>query len=426
MSEKHLSTTALQEAYSPEEHQGTRAVPVYLTSAYSFPNADHGAAVFSLSKPGFIYSRLNNPTNDILERRLAALDGGVGCCVFSSGTAALFSALLCLLKSGDHIVSSSSVYGGTFTMFTVRLPRLGIESTMVNSDDPDDFEKAIRPDTKAVFIEALPNPQLNMVDIRAIADAAHRHGVPLIVDNTVATPALLRPIDHGADIVTYSLTKYMQGHGTTMGGAVIDSGRFDWRKSGRFPEFTEPDPAYHGLIYADLAPAAFITKLRTEGLRDIGACLSPFSAFEIIQGLETLDVRMPRHSSNALALAEYLEGHPQVEWVSYPGLKSSKYRALADKYLPKGQSGLLSFGIKGGYEAAKKFVDSVRIFKIVANIGDVKSIITHPASTTHQQLSKEELAAAGVSETLIRVAVGIENIDDLKADFAQAFEKANA
>lgn len=311
-------------------------------------------------------------------------------------------------------------------MFTVRLPRLGIESTMVNSDDPDDFEKAIRPDTKAVFIEALPNPQLNMVDIRAIADAAHRHGVPLIVDNTVATPALLRPIDHGADIVTYSLTKYMQGHGTTMGGAVIDSGRFDWRKSGRFPEFTEPDPAYHGLIYADLAPAAFITKLRTEGLRDIGACLSPFSAFEIIQGLETLDVRMPRHSSNALALAEYLEGHPQVEWVSYPGLKSSKYRALADKYLPKGQSGLLSFGIKGGYEAAKKFVDSVRIFKIVANIGDVKSIITHPASTTHQQLSKEELAAAGVSETLIRVAVGIENIDDLKADFAQAFEKANA
>ena len=309
-------------------------------------------------------------------------------------------------------------------MLAIRLPRLGMESTIVDSEDPADFEKAIRPNTKALFLEALPNPQLNMLDIEALAEIAHRHGIPLIVDNTVPTPALLRPIKHGADIVTYSLTKYMQGHGTTMGGAVIDSGRFDWRASGRFPEFISPDPAYHGLIYADLGPVAFITKLRTEGLRDIGACISPFAAFEILQGLETLELRMARHSSSTLALARYLEAHPQVEWVLYPGLESSKHYALAQKYLPKGQSGLMSFGIKGGYEAAKKFVDNVKIFRLVANIGDVKSIVTHPASTTHQQLSAEEKDAAGVYENLIRVAVGLEDLEDLQADFEQAFAQA--
>ena len=424
MKKPHLSTTAVQGAFDPGQHAGAMAVPVYLTSAYHFPTADDAAEIFNLSKPGYIYTRLNNPTTDVLERRLAEMDGGVAACTFSSGTAALFSTLLCLMRAGDHIVSSSSIYGGTHTMLAIRLPRIGMESTIVETEDPADFEKAIRPNTKAIFLEALPNPQLNMLDIEAIAEIAHRHGIPLIVDNTVATPALLRPIDHGADIVTYSLTKYMQGHGTTMGGAVIDSGRFDWRASGRFPEFTTPDPAYHGMIYADLGPAALAIKLRTEGLRDIGACLSPFAAFEILQGLETLGLRMQRHSETALAFARYLEAHPQVEWVLYPGLESSCHYALAQKYLPKGQSGLMSFGIRGGYEAAKRFVDNVRIFRLVANIGDVKSIVTHPASTTHQQLSDQERAAAGVFDNLIRVSVGLEDFNDLREDFEQAFEKA--
>lgn len=424
MKEQHLSTASVQGAFDPAEHRGAMAVPLYLTSAYHFPTADDAAEIFALSKPGYIYTRLNNPTTDVLERRLAEMDGGVGACAFASGTAALFSALLCLMHAGDHIVSSSSIYGGTHTMFAIRLPRIGIESTIVETEDPADFEKAIRPNTKAIFLEALPNPQLNLLDIEAIAAIAHKHGIPLIVDNTVATPALLRPIEHGADIVTYSLTKYMQGHGTTMGGAVIDSGRFDWRASDRFPEFTTPDPAYHGMVYADLGPAALAVKLRTEGLRDIGACLSPFSAFEILQGLETLELRMKRHSTSALAFAKYLEAHPQVEWVLYPGLESSRHYPLAQKYLPKGQSGLMSFGIKGGYDAAKKFVDNVKIFRLVANIGDVKSIVTHPASTTHQQLSDEEKNAAGVFENLIRVSVGLEDFEDLKADFDQAFAKA--
>ena len=423
MKEQHLSTASVQGAFDPAEHRGAMAVPLYLTSAYHFPTADDAAEIFALSKPGYIYTRLNNPTTDVLERRLAEMDGGVGACAFASGTAALFSALLCLMHAGDHIVSSSSIYGGTHTMFAIRLPRIGIESTIVETEDPADFEKAIRPNTKAIFLEALPNPQLNLLDIEAIAAIAHKHGIPLIVDNTVATPALLRPIEHGADIVTYSLTKYMQGHGTTMGGAVIDSGRFDWRASGRFPEFTTPDPAYHGMVYADLGSAALAVKLRTEGLRDIGACLSPFSAFEILQGLETLELRK-RHSTSALAFAKYLEAHPQVEWVLYPGLESSRHYPLAQKYLPKGQSGLMSFGIKGGYDAAKKFVDNVKIFRLVANIGDVKSIVTHPASTTHQQLSDEEKNAAGVFEDLIRVSVGLEDFEDLKADFDQAFAKA--
>ena len=424
MKKQHLSTLSVQAAFDPGQHAGAMAVPLYLTSAYHFPTADDAAEIFALSKPGYIYTRLNNPTTDVLERRLAEMDGGAGACAFASGTAALFSTLLCLMRAGDHIVSSSSIYGGTHTMLAIRLPRIGMESTIVETEDPADFEKAIRPNTKAIFLEALPNPQLNLLDIEAIADIAHRHGIPLIVDNTVATPALLRPIEHGADIVTYSLTKYMQGHGTTMGGAVVDSGRFDWRASGRFPEFTTPDPAYHGMVYADLGAAALAVKLRTEGLRDIGACLSPYSAFEILQGLETLELRMGRHSRTALDFARYLEAHPQVEWVLYPGLESSRHYALAQKYLPKGQSGLMSFGIRGGYDAAKRFVDNVRIFRLVANIGDVKSIVTHPASTTHQQLSDQEKEAAGVFDNLIRVSVGLEDFEDLRGDFEQAFGKA--
>lgn len=424
MKKTHLSTASIHGALDPQQHRGAMAAPLYLTSAYRFPTADEAARIFDLSQPGYIYTRLNNPTTDILEGRLAEMDGGVGAVAFASGTAALFSTLLCLMRTGDHIVSSSSIYGGTHTMLAIRLPRLGMESTIVETEDPADFEKAIRPNTKAVFLEALPNPQLNLLDIEAIARIAHRHGIPLIVDNTVATPALLRPIEHGADIVTYSLTKYMQGHGTTMGGAVVDSGRFDWRASGRFPEFTTPDPAYHGMVYADLGAGALAVKLRTEGLRDIGACISPFAAFEVLQGLETLELRMKRHSETALAFARYLQSHPQVEWVLYPGLESSRHYALAQKYLPEGQSGLMSFGIRGGYEAAKRLVDNVKIFSLVANIGDVKSIVTHPASTTHQQLSDAEKTAAGVFDNLIRVSVGLEDFEDLREDFEQAFEKA--
>ena len=418
------ATIAIHGAYDPAEHQSSCAVPVYLTSAYDFGTADTAANIFTRSRPGYIYSRLNNPTTDILERRLSELEGGVGACVFASGTAALFSTILTLMHSGDHLISSSMVYGGTHTMFSIRLPRIGIETTLVNSIDPEEYERAIRPNTKAIFIEALPNPQLVMIDIEAIASIAHRHGIPLIVDNTVPTSALLRPIDHGADIVTYSLTKYMQGHGTTMSGAVIDSGRFDWKASGRFPEFTEPDAAYHGMIYADLAPAAFITKLRTEGLRDIGACMNPFAAFEVIQGLETLGVRMKAHSENTLKIAEYLDSNDEVESVTYPALKSSHQHDLYLKYLPNGASGLLSFRIKGGYERAERFVNSLKVFDLVANLGDVKSIVTHPASMTHQQLTTEEREKAGVYDNLIRVAVGIEDIDDLLKDFAQAFEKS--
>ncbi|MDD4820430.1 MAG: O-acetylhomoserine aminocarboxypropyltransferase/cysteine synthase [Flavobacteriales bacterium] len=418
------ATIALHGNFNPKSHQSSCAVPIYLTSAYAFESADSAAKIFSLSQSGYIYSRLNNPTTDVLEQRLAALEGGVAACVFSSGTAALFSALLTLLKSGDHLVSSAAVYGGSYTMFALRLPRLGIGTTIVESEKIEDFEKAIRPNTKAIFIEALPNPQLTLLDIEALADVAHKHKIPLIVDNTVATSALLRPIEHGADIVTYSLTKYMQGHGTTMAGAVIDSGNFDWKASGLFPEFTEPDPAYHGLVYADLGPAAFATKLRTEGLRDIGACLNPFAAFEVLQGLETLDVRMERHSKNALSFAQYLEKNENVDSVTYPALKSNPYHSLSEKYLPNGASGLLSFRIKGGYERAKRFVDSLQIFNIVANLGDVKSIVTHPASTTHQQLTTEERNNAGVYDNLIRVAVGIEDVNDLIADFEQGFQKS--
>ena len=424
MKDQKPATKALHGCYQPSQHQSSCAVPIYLTSAYAFDSAESAAEIFSLSQPGYIYTRLNNPTTDVLEQRLSALEGGVGACVFSSGTAALFSAILTLMKSGDHLVSSAAVYGGTHTMFALRLPRLGIQTTIVESEKIEDFEKAIRPETKALFIEALPNPQLSLLDIEALAALAHKNNIPLIVDNTVATSALLRPIEHGADIVTYSLTKYMQGHGTTMAGAVIDSGRFDWKKSGRFPEFTQPDPAYHGLIYADLGASAFVTKLRTEGLRDIGACLSPFAAFELLQGLETLDIRMERHSKNTLAFAEFLEENENVDSVTYPALKSSKYYPLAQKYLPNGASGLLSFRIKGGYDRAKRFVNSLEIFDIVANLGDVKSIVTHPASTTHQQLTTEERDNAGVYDNLIRVAVGIEDLNDLINDFKQAFEKS--
>lgn len=423
MNKLEKETLALHSGHNPSETQGTRAVPIYQTSSYVFDNSKHAANLFNLSEPGFIYTRLNNPTNDILEKRLAALEGGIGAVVTSSGTAAIATTLLTLLKTGEHIVASSSLYGGTFNLLNVTLKRFGIETTFVDADNPANFQKAIKENTKAIFAESLGNPKLDIIDLEAISDIAHQNKIPFIVDNTIATPALLNPIKYGADIVVHSLTKYITGNGTSLGGAIIDAGNFEWN-NGNFPEFTEPSAGYHGLIYWEaLKEASFIAKLRIEGLRDLGAALSPYNAFQIIQGLETLEIRTQKHSENALKLAKWLEGNPKVSWVNYPGLASSKYHELAKKYLPKGQNGIIAFGLNGGYEAAEKFVDETKIISLLANIGDTKSLIIHPASTTHQQLTEKEQSTTGVSKDLIRFSVGLENIEDLKKDIEQALSK---
>lgn len=422
MSTNKFETNALHAGHDVTKHAGTRAVPIYQTSSYVFDNSEHAANLFGLSEAGYIYTRLNNPTNDILEQRLAALEGGIGAVVTASGTAAITTALLVLLKTGDHIVASSSLYGGTFNLLQTTLPRLGITTTFVDPSDPANFTKAANENTKVFFIESLGNPKLDVLDIEAISAEAKALKVPLIVDNTVASPYLLNPIAHGANIVIHSLTKYISGNGTSLGGAIIDAGTFDW-SSGRFPEFTTPNAGYHGLVYHDaLGVAAFIARVRIEGLRDYGAALSPFNAFQIIQGLETLAVRVKRHSENGLALAQWLESQDQVAWVNYPGLQSSKYHELAKRYLPKGQNGLVTFGLKGGFEAAKKVADDTKLFSLLANIGDTKSLIIHPASTTHQQLSDEQQLASGVSKDLIRLSVGLEDIDDLKSDLKAVFD----
>jgi len=421
MSTQKFSTNALHAGHDVTQTSGTRAVPIYQTSSYVFNNSEHAANLFSLKELGFIYTRLNNPTNQILQERLATLEGGTGAVVFASGSAAIATGLLTLLKSGDHIVASSSLYGGTFNLLNVTLPRLGITTTFVDASDPDSFAEAVQENTRAFFVESLGNPKLDVLDLEAISEHAKVARVPFIVDNTVATPALLNPIKHGANIVIHSLTKYIGGHGTSLGGAIIDAGTFDW-SSGKFPEFTEPSAGYHGLVYHDvLGAASFTFKLILEGLRDFGGALSPTNAFQILQGLETLELRIDQHSKNALALATWLEAQDEVAWVNYPGLASSKYKELADKYLPNGQSGLVTFGAKGGYEAAKTIVDNAKIFSLLANIGDTKSLIIHPASTTHQQLTEEQQQAAGVSSDLIRLSVGLENIDDLKLDLKAAF-----
>lgn len=421
MSTKKLATNALHAGHDTTTNGGTRAVPIYQTSSYVFNDTDHAANLFSLKELGFIYTRLNNPTNEILQTRLAAVEGGVGAVVFASGSSAISTGLLTLLKAGDHIVASSSLYGGTFNLLNVTLPRLGITTTFVDASDPENFGKAVQENTRAFFVESLGNPKLDVLDLKAISKQAKAAQVPFIVDNTVATPALLNPIEHGANIVIHSLTKYIGGQGTSLGGAIIDAGTFDWT-NGKFPEFTEPSAGYHGLVYSEaLGAAAFTFKLILEGLRDFGGALSPFNAFQIIQGLETLPVRIKQHSANALELATWLEGRDEVAWVNYPGLKSSKYHALAKEYLPKGQSGLVTFGLKGGFETAKKVTDSTKIFSLLANIGDTKSLIIHPASTTHQQLTVEQQAAAGVTQDLIRLSVGLEDVDDLKEDLEQAF-----
>ena len=422
MSDHKLATNALHAGHDVKVTGGTRAVPIYQTTSYVFNNSDHAANLFSLQELGFIYTRLNNPTNQILQERLTAVEGGIGAVVFASGTAAISTGLLTLLKAGDHIVASSSLYGGTYNLLSVTLPRLGITTTFVDASNPDNFAAAVQDNTRAFFVESLGNPKLDVLDLEAISKHSKAAGVPFIVDNTVATPALLNPIKHGANIVIHSLTKYIGGQGNSLGGAIIDAGTFDWA-NGKFPEFTEPSAGYHGLKYHEaLGAASYTFKLILEGLRDFGGALSPTNAFNIIQGLETLPVRIKQHSENALALAKWLEAQDEVAWVNYPGLESSKYKKLADKYLPKGQSGIVTFGHKGGFEAAKKIADNTKLFSLLANIGDTKSLIIHPASTTHQQLDEAEQASAGVSGDLIRLSVGIEDLEDLKADLTEAFK----
>ena len=422
MSTQKFATQALHAGHNVSENGGTRAVPIYQSTAYVFNNSDHAANLFALTESGNIYSRINNPTNDILEQRLSVLEGGIAAVVTASGTAAIATTLLTLLKSGDHIVASSSLYGGTYNLLSVTLPRHGITTTFVDPSNPNNFKNAAQENTRVFFIESLGNPKLDVLDIEAISVKAKNYKVPLIVDNTVATPYLLNPIAYGANIVIQSLTKYINGNGTALGGAIIDAGTFDWG-SGKFPEFTEPSAGYHGLIYNEVIRAAsFIAKVRIEGLRDYGAALSPFNAFQIIQGLETLEVRILKHSQNALELAQWLQNQEAIEWVNYPGLESSPYKKLAEKYLPKGQSGIVTFGVKGGFEAAKTIADTTKLFSLLANIGDTKSLIIHPASTTHQQLSDNSQKETGVTKELIRLSVGLENIEDLKADLAEALK----
>ena len=417
-----LATNALHAGHDVKQTQGTRAVPIYQTSSYVFNDADHAANLFSLSEAGYIYTRLNNPTNDILEQRLAAIEGGVAAVATASGTAAIATTFMTLLKSGDHIVASNSLYGGTFNMLNNTLPRFGITTTFVDPDDVENFSKAVQPNTRAFFVESLGNPKLDVLDLKSISTKAKAAKVPLIVDNTIATPALLNPIEHGANIVIHSLTKYITGNGTTIGGVIIDAGTFDY-SNGNFPEFTEPSPSYHGLKYHDaLGPIAFIARVRVEGLRDLGSAPSPLNSFQVIQGLETLEVRMQRHSENALELAQWLEARDEVSWVNYPGLATSKYAKLAGEYLAKGNSGIVTFGLKKGFEAAKKVTETTQIFSLLANIGDTKSLIIHPSSTTHSQLNEEEQKSTGVSADLVRLSVGIENIDDLKNDLDQAIK----
>jgi len=423
MSTQKFATQALHTGHNVTQHAGTRAVPIYQTTSYVFHNAEHAANLFALAESGYIYTRLNNPTNDILEQRLAALEGGIGAVVTSSGTAAIATTLLTLLRAGDHIVASNSLYGGTYNLLSVTLPRLGITTTFVDPSKPSNFAKASQENTRVYFAESLGNPKLDVLDLEAIAREAQNFKVPFIVDNTVATPYLLNPIHYGANIVIHSLTKYITGNGTSLGGVIIDAGNFDW-SNGKFPEFTEPSPGYHGLKYYEvLGAASFIAKVRIEGLRDLGSSLSPFNAFQTLQGLETLEIRIKKHSESALKLAQWLHEQEEVAWVNYPGLEDSKYKALAQKYLPNGQSGIVTFGVKGGYEAAKRVADETKLFSLLANIGDTKSLIIHPASTTHQQLNPEQQLATGVTQDLIRLSVGLEDLDDLKADLQAVFEK---
>ncbi|BDZ72536.1 MAG: hypothetical protein CMH22_03100 [Methylophaga sp.] len=421
-----LESLALHHGYESEPTTKSAAVPIYQTTSYTFDDTQHGADLFDLKVPGNIYTRIMNPTNDVLEKRLAEMEGGIAGLAVASGMSAITYAIQAIAEAGDNIVSSTQLYGGSYNLFAHTFPRQGITVRMASFDDYDKIESLIDEKTKALFCESIGNPAGNIVDIQRWAEIAHRHGVPLIVDNTVATPYLCRVFDHGADIVVHSLTKYIGGHGTTVGGMIVDSGRFDWvANKDRFPMLNEPDPSYHGVVYTEaLGPAAYIGRCRVIPLRNTGSALSPHSAFLLMQGLETLGLRMERHCENALKVANYLQQHPKVEWVNYAALENSPYHAVCQK-ITKGQaSGILSFGITGGKEAGARFIDALQMILRLVNIGDAKSLACHPATTTHRQLNPEELATAGVSEDLVRISVGIEHIDDIIADIAQALEKA--
>lgn len=416
-----LETLSVHGGQSIDPTTMSRAVPIYQTTSYGFRDTDHAANLFGLAEFGNIYTRIMNPTSDVFENRVAQLEGGVAALAVSSGQAAITYSILNIAGAGDEIVSATSLYGGTYNLFAHTLKKLGITVKFADPSDPNNFKKELTDKTKAIFVETIGNPKGDIVDLEAVAAIAHEHGVPFIVDNTFPSPYLCRPIEHGADIVVHSATKFIGGHGTSIGGIIVDAGKFDWAASGKFPGLTEPDPSYHGLVYTEaLGPIAYIIKARVQLLRDMGAALSPFNSFLLLQGLETLHLRMERHCENALAVAQYLEQHDAVEWVNYPGLPSHDSYEMAQKYLPNGQGAILTFGIKGGIEAGKKLINSVQLFSHLANVGDSKSLIIHPASTTHQQLGEKEQEAAGVGAGMVRLSVGTEGIQDIIADLEQA------
>ncbi len=420
-----IETQAIHAGFGDDPTTRAVAVPIYQTTSYSFRDTQHGADLFDLKEPGNIYTRIMNPTNDVLEQRLAAMEGGIGSLCMASGMAAITASIQTLARAGDNIVSVSQLYGGTYNLFAHTFPQQGIDVRMASGDDVAALEALIDDKTRALFCESIGNPAGNVVDLQALSDMAHKHGVPVIVDNTVATPYLCRPFEFGADIVVHSLTKYIGGHGTTVGGIIVDSGKFPWKDNPRFPHFNQPDPSYHGVVYADaFGPAAFIGRARVVPLRNMGAALSPMNAFFLLQGLETLALRMDRHVENAQKVAEYLAAHEQVSWVNYAGLKTSKYHDVAKRMVGGKPSAILSFGIKGGAEAGAKFIDALQLIKRLVNIGDAKSLACHPATTTHRQLSDKELASAGVSRDLVRLSIGIEHADDIIADIEQALAAA--
>ncbi|MGA2064907.1 MAG: O-acetylhomoserine aminocarboxypropyltransferase/cysteine synthase family protein [Thermoguttaceae bacterium] len=417
-----LGTLAVHAGQKPDPTTGSRAQPIHQTTSYVFKSTEHAADLFALREMGWIYTRLMNPTTDVFEQRMAALEGGIGALALSSGQQAIAVALFNLAHAGSHVVSAAALYGGTITLLGQTFKRLGIDVTFVDATDVASIVRAIRPNTRAVYIESLANPKNDVLDFQAISDACHQRGLPVVCDNTVLTPVLLRPLEHGVDITVYSATKFIGGHGTSIGGVIVDSGKFDWtREPEKWPQFTRPDPSYHGIVFQEaVGQLCYIITCRTHWLRDLGGALSPMNSFLFLQGLETLHLRMPRHSENALGLARFLESHPLVTWVNYPGLPSHPGYHLAHRYLPKGVGAILGFGIKGGREAARKFIESVRLASHLANIGDAKTLVIHPASTTHSQQTAEELAAAGVTDDYVRVSAGIEDLEDIQADFDQA------
>lgn len=429
MAKRELKFDTLQVHAGQEVDKSTnsRAVPIYQTTSYVFDSVEHGANLFALKEEGNIYTRIMNPTTDVFEKRIAALERGIGALAVASGSAAITYSIINLAETGDEIVAASTLYGGTYNLFAVTLPKLGITSKFVDPDNLDNFRKAINEKTRAIFIESIGNPGGNIIDIEGVANIAHEYNIPLIVDNTFATPYLLRPIEHGADIVVHSATKYIGGHGTSIGGIIVDSGKFNWLDNDRFPGFNRPDPSYNGLIYArDVGEAAYIIKARVQLLRDTGAALSPFNSFLFLQGLETLSLRVERHTSNAERIAKFLQDHPLVNWVNYPGLKDNKYYRLAEKYFPKGVGSIFTFGIKGGLEEGIRFIEALEIFSNLANVADAKSLVIHPATTTHGQLSEEDQLKAGVTPDMIRLSIGIEDVEDLIYDIDQALKKALA